>query len=162
MKNLLRILVLVFLLGATSALAGAEQSWPLMGSWAVDVSRLPMPPEARPKSVTLTFSRSGDGRYHTLVRILAGDGSERTMTGSYTADGTPYKIEGDTLEADTAAVTLPTPDVMVLALAKNGTPASTRVYALQPGGEELVETAAYVGDDGKPLIRTNVFRRVRR
>lgn len=132
----------------------------LLGSWAVDVTRLPMPPEARPKSVTLTFSQSADGKYHTDVDILAPDGSERKMTGAYTADGTPYAIEGDTMEADTAAVTFPTPDVMVLALAKNGIPASTRIYALKPGGQEMVETATYVGDDGKPLIRTNCFTRV--
>lgn len=159
MKTVFTVLALA---SAFAAPTPAEPANPasLVGSWAVDVSKLPMPPEARPKSVTLTFSQSADGKYHTDVDILASDGSERKMTGAYTADGTPYAIEGDTMEADTAAVTFPTPDVMVLALAKNGIPASTRIYALKPGGQEMIETATYVGDDGKPLIRTNYFRRV--
>lgn len=144
----------------TPALADQPAPAPILGSWAVDVSKLPMPPEARPKSVTLTFSRDTTGKYHTDVAILAPDGSERTMTGAYTADGTPYAIEGDTMEADIAAVTFPTPDVMVLALGKDGHPASTRIYAVKPGGQEMIETATYVGDNGKPLIRTNYFTRV--
>lgn len=159
MKTALAVFAFASVIAAPT-LAELIAPTPLLGSWAVDVTKLPMPPEARPKRVTLTFSQSADGKYHTDVDILAPDGSERKMTGAYTADGTPYAIEGDTMEADTAAVTFPTPDVMVLALAKNGIPASTRIYALKPGGQEMIETATYVGDDGKPLIRTNYFRRV--
>lgn len=153
-------LMALSLILATPAAAQSAGAPRLLGRWAVDVTKLPTPPEARPKSVTLTFRQSPDGKYHTDVDILGGDGSERTMTGAYTADGTPYAIEGDTMEADIAAVTFPTPDVMVLALGKGGIPASTRIYALQPGGNTMVETATYIGDDGKPLIRTNYFTRI--
>ena len=133
---------------------------PLLGSWAVEVEKLPIPPEARPKSVTLTFTQSADQRWSTRVVIIGGDGSERRMSSSYTTDGTPVKIDGDTQEADTAAVRLPTPDVLILALGKGGIPASTRIYALAPGGNEMIETAVYFGDDGKPVMRTNHFTRI--
>jgi hypothetical protein len=50
---------------------------------------------------------------------------------------------------------------MVLELGKNGMPASTRVYTVAPDGRTMMETAAYIGSDGKPVMRTNYFNRVR-
>jgi len=139
----------------------AEPSSPLLGSWAVDVTRLPMQPEARPKHVTFTFSDAGAGKWTTKVDIFGGDGSERHMTSTYALDGTPAEIQGDMAEADTGAVKLPQPNIMVLQLGKNGGPASTRVYVVAPDGKTMIETAAYVGADGKPLLRTNYFNRVK-
>ena len=94
----------------------AEPSSPLLGSWAVDVTRLPMQPEARPKHVTFTFSDAGAGKWTTKVDIFGGDGSERHMTSTYALDGTPAEIQGDMAEADTGAVKLPQPNIMVLQL----------------------------------------------
>jgi hypothetical protein len=148
-------------IASSSASAQAPTASPLLGTWAVDVSRLPIPPEARPKSVTFTFSDVGGGKWMTKVDILGGDGSERHMSSTYTLDGTPAAIQGDTAEADVGAVKLPAPNVMVLELGKNGGPASTRVYTVSPDGKTMIETAAYPGYDGKPSMRTNYFNRVR-
>ena len=134
---------------------------PLLGSWAVDVTRLPMPPEARPKSVTFTFSPATAGTWTTHVDIYGGDGSERHMVATNALDGTPGAITGDQMEADTVAAKLPAPNVMVMQLAKGGVPASTRVYTVAPDGKTMIETAAYVGADGKPLFRTNYFNRIK-
>jgi hypothetical protein len=133
----------------------------LLGRWAVDVSRLPIPAEARPKSVTFTFRDAGASKWSTNVDIISGDGSERHMSATYVPDGTPSPIEGDKVEADTAAVKLPMPNVMVLALGKGGIPASTRVYTVAADGKTMIETAVYFSDDGKPVMRTNYFNRVR-
>jgi hypothetical protein len=141
--------------------APAQSTSPLLGSWAVDVSRLPVPPEARPKSVTFTFSDAGGGKWTTKVDILGGDGSERHMSSTCALDGTAAAIEGDMSEADVAAIKLPQPNVMVLELGKNGMTASTRVYTVAPDGRTMTETAAYIGSDGKPVMRTNYFNRVR-
>jgi hypothetical protein len=142
------------------ALAQPGES-PLLGSWSVDVSRLPIPPEARPKSVTIAFADAGHGRWKTDVEILGQDGSERHSWGTSGIDGTPGSVQGDLEEADSAALKLPLPNVMVMQLAKGGIPASTRVYTVTPDGKTMIETAAYVGPDGKPLLRTNYFSRVR-
>jgi hypothetical protein len=64
-------------------------------------------------------------------------------------------------EADSVAVKLPAPNVMVMQLAKGGIPASTRVYTVAADGKTMIETAAYVGPDGKPLLRTNYFSRIK-
>jgi hypothetical protein len=159
MRALVSIMVLAGAYQATPA--SAQSTSPLLGRWAVDVSRLPMPPEARPKSVTFTFSDAGGGKWTTKVDILGGDGSERHMTSTYALDGSAAPIEGDQMEADSSAVRLPAPNVMVLELGKNGAPASTRVYVVAADGKTMMETSAYIGPDGKPAMRTNYFKRIR-
>ena len=160
MRSFFGILLFAAAIQAAPAMAQTSAS-PLLGTWAVDVRRLPMPPEARPKSVTFTFRDAGAGKWTTNVDIIGGDGSERHMASTYVPDGTASPIEGDKLEADTGAVKIPVPNVMVLELAKGGAPASTRVYTVAADGNTMIETAAYVGGDGKPLMRTNYFTRVR-
>jgi hypothetical protein len=154
------LLLAAALLSAAAPAAAAPVS-PLLGSWSVDVSRLPMRPEARPKRVTISFTDSGDGRWMTNVDIYGGDGSLRHMAGTSALDGTPGAITGDLSEADSVAVKLPAPNVMVMQLAKGGIPASTRVYTVAADGKTMIETAAYVGPDGKPLLRTNYFSRIK-
>lgn len=161
MRALVSILLVAGAFVSAPAFAQASNTSPLLGAWAVDVSRLPIPPEARPRSVTFTFSDVGGGKWTIEVEILGGDGSERHMSSTYTLDGTPAPIQGDTAEADVGAVKLPAPNVMVLELGKNGGPASTRVYTVAPDGKTMIETAAYPGNDGKPSMRTNYFNRVR-
>ena len=160
MRFLSSILLFAAAIQTVPATAQSVRS-PLLGRWTVDVSRLPMPPEARPKSVTFTFRDAGGGKWSTNVDIINGDGSERHMMSNYVPDGTASPIAGDKLEADTAAVKIPVPNVMVLELVKGGAPASTRVYTVAADGKTMIETAAYVGGDGKPVMRTNYFNRVR-
>ncbi|HTH28042.1 MAG TPA: hypothetical protein VL918_06200 [Sphingobium sp.] len=132
---------------------------PLLGSWAVDVSRLPMPPEARPKRVTITYSDAGGGKWRTDVEVLRQDGSQDRATGTHTLDGTPAPVAGN-FEADTSAARLPEPNVLIMALAKGGIPASTRIYTVAPDGKTMTETAVYFRD-GQPVMRTNHFTRVK-
>ena len=161
MKALLPILVAAALAQSEAASAQSAGASPLLGSWAVDVSRLSVPPEARPKSVTMTFTDAGGGKWSTHVDIFGGDGSQRHMASTYALDGTAAPITGDKAEADTGAVKMPAPSVMVLALGKGGIPASTRIYTVAPDEKTMIETAVYFGEDGKPIMRTNYFNRIR-
>jgi hypothetical protein len=160
MRTALALLLIASSTSLGAAPADTPRSSPLLGTWAVDVSRLPVPPQARPKSVTIEFGESPAGKWTTQVDILGGDGSKRHIASTYVPDGTPASIEGDTVEADTAAVKLPAANVMVLALGKGGIPASTRIYTVSPNGAEMTETAVYFGADGKPIMRTNYFTRI--
>lgn len=159
MKAFLATVLLAGSVHAAPALAQSAAPSPLLGSWAVDLERLPMPPEARPKSVTITYSDAGGGKWRTNVDII-GKGYENHTAGTYTPDGTPYTVEGSP-EADIAAVKLPAPNVMVMVLGKGGVPASTRIYTVAPDGKTMIETAGYIGGDGKPVMRTNYFTRIR-
>lgn len=158
MKALPAILLLAGLGQAAPAFAQAAAS-PLLGRWSVDISRLPMPPEARPRSVTITYSEAGLGKWRTNVDIIAADGSTSHAVAIADLDGTPAPVTGSP-EADTTATTAPVPNVLVMALGRNGVPASTRVYAVAADGKSLVETAVYFSQDGMPIMRTNYFLRV--
>jgi len=132
---------------------------PLLGTWAVDVARLPIPPAARPKSVTIKFSDAGSGKWTMNVDIVDAGGSKISVDGTYALDGTAAPGHGSTIEADTGAIKLPAPNVLVLGLGKDGMPASTRIYTVAADGKSMIETA--VNFDGVPVMRTNYFTRVR-
>lgn len=150
-------------------IAGLVQSMPLparvsadasvLGSWALDTSRMSLPPEARPKSVTISFSEAG-GKWTTHVDIVSADGAESHAIGTATLDGAPAAVQGSP-EADVAAFKMPAPNVLVMSLSKGGIPGSTRVYSVDPDGKHLVETSAYFGEQGMPVLKTYYFSRIR-
>lgn len=142
--------------------AAKKSASPLLGEWALDLSKMPVPPEARPKKVTITFADVGEGKWSTRVTIVAPDDSVRDMTSFYARSGKAVPIEGDQTEADTVAVVTPSPQVMVVALGKDNRPASTRIYVVSKDGKMMTEEAVSWSDNGKPLIRTNSFTRVKK
>jgi hypothetical protein len=160
MKVLFAILLAVLSIPGATALASSPNASPLLGSWAVDVSRLPIPPEVRPKSVTITFSDAGGGKWTTHVDIVDASGASSHAVSSAALDGTAAPVK-DSIEADIVAVKLPAPNVLVMDLVKKGIPASTRVYTVAADGKTLIETAASAGGNGLPMMRTHYFTRVR-
>ncbi len=160
MKSRLAILLLAGVLQGAPAHARSSSASPLLGSWTVDVSRLPIPPAVRPKSVTISFSDGGGGKWTTRVDIVDASGAASHATSSAALDGTAAPVR-DSIEADTVALMLPAPNVLVMDLVKQGIPASTRIYTVAAGGRTLTETVAYAGGNGMPMMRTNYFTRLR-
>ena len=160
MKVLLATLLVAVSMQGSRALAEPATPSPLMGQWAVDVSRLPMPPAARPRSVTITFSEAGPGKLTTQVDIVDASGAKSHSVGTNPLDGTPVPIK-DSIEADNGSMKMPAPDVLVMALGKSGGPASTRIFTVAKDGQSLIETSAFIGDNGLPSMRTHYFTRVR-
>ena len=173
MKPSLKVVIVAFVAALVSplALAATPESSasalpqhagvsPLLGSWSLDTARMSMPPEERPKSVIFTFGHASDNKWNTHVDIVYAPGNEVHSSGTSALDGTPSAVKNSP-EADTAAVKLPSPDVLIMALLKNGVLVSTRIYAVLPGNRSLVETAVYPGKDGVPVMKTNYFTRVR-
>ena len=159
-SHLSNLLLAASLATALPASAQPVASSPLLGVWAVDVSKLPIPQEQRPKSVTFTFNDTGGGKWSTLVDIVAPDGSATHGVATYVRDGTSWPVQGSP-EADASAVMTPKSDVLVMALSKGGVPGSIRVYTVAADGKSMTETATYFGRDGKPVMRTNYFNRIR-
>lgn len=151
---------LAVLLFVASAHAGQPLSSPLLGEWSVDLERLPMPPEARPKSVRVVFAQAEAGALSTRVEVVYGEDERMSALATTRLDGTPAPVTGS-LEADETATTQPAPNVLVMQLARGGIPASTRVFTVSADGGTMTETVAYVGADGHPFMRTNHFTRVR-
>ena len=143
----LLLLVAIFAQFGFASEGRAEQHSPLLGSWSLDVAQMQAPAEMRPKSVTITFAEADEDKWSTKVAILGQDNSMRDMTGLYSLDGIAASIVGDQMEADTAAVTIPLPNVMLLALAKAGRPASTRLYTVSSDGSTMTEKAVSWDDN---------------
>lgn len=156
MKRLVFALIVASGLASTSH--AAEPS--LMGVWAVDTSRLPMAPAARPKGVTITFTGEGADRLRTKVEVIDPNGGRLDAEGVTPLDGSPTPVKSN-FEADVSATTMPRPDVLIMQLGKNGTPASTRIYAVGRDGNSMIETVAFFGPDGQPVLRRNYFTRLR-
>ncbi len=131
---------------------------PLLGSWDVDVTRLPMPPEARPQRVTIRYRAVDAGRWQMDVEIVDNKGNKTHGVSVFPLDGTQVAAAGSP-EADKIAAVLAQPDVLVTSLAKGTSPASTRIYAVAGDGKTMVETASYFGAEGKSILRTNYFTR---
>jgi hypothetical protein len=91
MKAFVAIMLIAGAVQATPALARPPAVSPLVGSWAVDVSRLPMAPAARPKSVTITFRDADEGKWTTQVDIVGADGKTLHSADTATLDGTAIK-----------------------------------------------------------------------
>ncbi len=142
-----------------SAPASASAS-PLLGRWEVDTAKLTTPLAERPKSVTITYSDAGAGKWRTNVEVVLPDGKAVQALSTYTPDGTATPVTGN-LEADMAAVRVPEPSVMVTALARGGQPGSMRTYTVSADGKTMTETVVYFTAEGVPAMRTNVFNRVR-
>lgn len=154
----------VFLASAAFTLsalaAGPTASAALFGSWSVDIGRLPMPAAQRPKSVTISFTDEGAARLGTRVAVVDPSGGRLEAAGVTPLDGTPTPVKSN-FEADVSATFMPRPEVLIMQLAKNGNPASTRIYSVNADGLSMVETVAYFGADGQPVLRRNYFSRVR-
>ncbi|HVY24013.1 MAG TPA: hypothetical protein VG962_11745 [Steroidobacteraceae bacterium] len=160
MKKLLVTMVAVLAIVSTDVFADASKSSPLVGAWSVDVSRLPIPAEQRPKSVTITFKDGADGKWVTQVRVIAADGKESHADALSSLDGAVSPVIGN-LEADASAVKMPMPNVLVMMLMRQSVPASTRVYAVSADGQSMIETACYFDKQGNPVMRTNYFKRIK-
>lgn len=156
----LRLFAVALIALVSSAQAEPLRSSPLLGAWAVDTTRLPMPPQARPRSVTFTFAEAPNGGLATRVEVVDATGGKTQAESIQPLDGTPTTVQGN-LEADIAAASMPASGVLVMQLARAGTPASTRIYTITEGGAAMVETVAYFGTDGKPRTRSNYFSRLR-
>ncbi len=159
MKLFSGLLLVAATLAQGSMAAEPKVSTALVGSWAVDTSRLPLPPGARPKSVTITFSEEGADRLRTKVEVIDPSGARLEAEGVTPLDGLPTPVTSS-FEADVSATTMPRPEVLVMQLAKNGNPASTRIYVVSGDGKTMIETVAYFRPDGQPVLRKNYFARV--
>lgn len=140
-----------------AATSGKGGSSPLLGTWLLDTSRLPMPPEQRPKDVRFTFADRG-ADWVTHVDIVYAPGNEVHSVSTAALDGT-YAVIKDSPEADHVAMSQPAPGVLVMALQQNGVLVSTRIYVVSTDNRQLVETVVYPGTDPARVMRTHYFSR---
>ncbi|HEX4479852.1 MAG TPA: hypothetical protein VH082_03520 [Rudaea sp.] len=114
---LISVLTIFAIFDAVVASPSERATSSLIGMWTVDLSRLPIPPAARPKRVTISFDDAGADKRTMVVSIVDVAGKETSAKSTYTLDGVPVAVNGSP-EADTGAAKMPSPDVFILALTK--------------------------------------------
>ena len=160
MKRIALVLLCIAALVPPALALDARPAPALLGAWAVDTAQLPMPPGARPRSVTITFSDEGAGRLRTRVEVVDPAGARLEADGVTPLDGSPTPVKSN-FEADVSATFMPRPEVLIMQLARNGKPASTRIFTVSPDGQSMIETVAYFSAEGQPVLRRNHFARLR-
>lgn len=159
MKTTFFAALAVAVLQVTPVFAESPAKSPLVGQWTLDVNTLPMPPEARPKSVHLDFRDAPDGKWTTHVEIIDQNNNKLFTQSTLSLDGTPGRASG-TYWVDVLAARMPAPNVLVMQIVYQGIPRSTRVFSVSADGRVLTETETYFKEDGTPMQRTAFFSRV--
>lgn len=137
--------------------AVAARQLPLVGSWSLDVMRIPA--EERPQRVIIAFGVSPDQKWTTHVEIVGPDGSSRQGESTAAADGVPVPVTGNMEFIDTVSLRQPAPDTLVMTLGKDGAPVSTRVYTVGKDRQSMTETIIWAST-GIPKLETTYFHRI--
>ena len=143
--------------GAPVAADAARRPAPLVGTWSLDVARIPV--SERPRQVTMTFGESPTHQWTTHVRIVGADGSVRDAESIAATDGVPVPVSGNMEFVDSVALRQPSPGTLVMTLRKNGAPFSTRVYTVAKDRKTMTETIVWPSSD-LPKLETTYFTRV--
>jgi DNA-binding CsgD family transcriptional regulator len=130
---------------------------PLVGTWVLDVDRVPA--EERPVRVTIAFRVSPDRKWTTTVDMVGPDGAARHAESTAALDGVPVPIAGNMGFIDTVSLRQPAPHTLVMTLGKGGEPVSTRVYAVSRDQRSMTETIVWAGK-GIPKLETTYFNRI--
>jgi DNA-binding CsgD family transcriptional regulator len=142
---------------AAQSVAASSHRSPLVGSWTLDLAGIPA--DERPGRVGISFRRQPDGRWTTLVEIVAPDGASVHAESTAATDGVPVPVTGTMATIDTVALRQPAPNTLVMTLGKNGAPVSTRVYTVAKDRKSLTETIVWAGG-ALPKLETTRFTRV--
>lgn len=140
-----------------TAHAIAPRQPPLVGTWSLDVMRIPA--DERPLRVTIAFRIASDGKWTSEVEIVAPDGSSRHGESTAATDGVPAPITGNLGFADTVSLRQPAPSTLVMTFGKKGAPVSTRVYTVEKDRKAMKETIIWAGES-IPKLETTYFTRI--
>lgn len=140
-----------------AAHVAAPDDSPLQGRWALDVDRIPA--DERPQRVTIEFSVSADRKWTTHVEIVAPDGSTSRAQSTAALDGVAAPVTGNMAFVDTVSLRQPAPGTLVMTLARDGSPVSTRVYTVARDRKSMTETIVWAGES-VPKLETTHFNRV--
>jgi DNA-binding CsgD family transcriptional regulator len=142
---------------AQAATAAPLRGTPLTGRWSLDVAKIPE--EERPRAVTIAFSPTPEGRWHTVVTIESPDGALQKAESTAAMDGVAVPVTGSMGGIDSVSLRQPEAGTLVMTLGKDGKRVSTRVYTVAKDGQSMTETIVWAAE-GMPDIVTTTFNRI--
>lgn len=130
----------------------------LVGTWTLDLSKFVMP--SPPRSVTISFTDVGGGKYGMTMGIVDHDGTTRHGKSTFKPDGAPCAALGNA-DYDVVSMTMPSRRILVMGGAFKGHPANTRVFSLPAGSKQMIETVVWHALDGTPHTRVDYWNRAK-
>ena len=157
LKQILVSLVAVAGLSLAAVNADAAPSSKFIGTWNLDLSKMPASPPP-PKSITLVTADAGGGKWKTSVTTVDAAGKTSSNEVTYAVDGKDNPVTGDpTIDAD--AFSSPDPNTLVIVQKKGGKLVDTLTTVLSADGNTQTATTVGTGADGKPTSTNGVWKR---
>jgi hypothetical protein len=153
--KVLRGLAVSVAVGVFAVAVGAQAPKGLAGTWKLDVAKSKFSPGPAPKSMTVTYTPSGENM-KIVVDVVPGDGPAQhwEMSGAY--DGKEHPVKGN-----------PNADVIIMkrvddthgesTFKKDGKVTSVNTRTLSADGKTLTIVSKGTTADGKPRTDTQVF-----
>ena len=140
---------------ASGILAQAPKA--LAGTWKLNVAKSKFSPGPAPKSMTVTYSMTGE-TVKIVVEVVPATGPAETweMAGAY--DGKPTPVKGNP-QADSATFKRIDDMTGESTFMKAGKIVATNTRVLSKDGKTLTITTKGVAADGKPRADTQVFEK---
>lgn len=140
-----------------TALAATSKAMPHEGRWSLDVMGIPA--AERPQRVIIDFHRESNQTWTTRVEVVGADGTSMQSESTAATDGVPVPVTGTMPFIDSVSLRQPDANTLVMSLAKNGAPVSTRVYTISADRTTMTETIVWPGP-AVPGLETTIFHRV--
>ena len=135
--------------GLAALSASAAPSAKFIGTWNLDLSGMPASPPP-PKSITLTTTDAGSGKWKTTIESVGADGKATKSEVTYAVDGKDYPVTGDPT-MDSNSFTSPEPNTLVILEKKGGKLVDTLTTTLSADGN--TQNASTVSADGKTTAK---------
>jgi hypothetical protein len=156
MRALALMAIAAWLAATTTAPAEQVEGSLLLGTWHVDVTKLPVPQP--PKGVTLTLTQVAQGEIRMTIDVSNHDGTVVHSESTFKTDGSASPVQGS-LDVDTVSVTLPNRRTLIMGTGMKGHPSNTRVFALADDSRQMTENIVSHDANGVPHARANIWTR---
>lgn len=149
-----RFLAAAVFVGMVGAVALAQSTSPLVGTWKLNVAKSKAPF----KSGTSVIEAVGDGIKFTVDLVGADDTkSHWGFTANY--DGKDVPVTGDSIYGDTVAVTRVNERTIQIAGKYKGKPTTTHTITVSADGKTRTSTAKGTDKNGKPVDSVSFYEK---
>jgi hypothetical protein len=129
----------------------------IAGTWKLNVAKSKFSPGPAPKSMTITYTPSGDA-VKIVVHLVAPDGKEQHWEMAGSTDGKEHPVKGNP-DADTISFKRIDDSTAESVFRKGGKVMATNTRTLSADGKTLTITSKGTTADGKPRNDVQVFER---
>lgn len=158
MKKIPVVYLATLLLVASVAIATAQASDPVVGTWKLNVAKSKFTRGPALKSDTRTYTESTDGMMHVTLKSIGDDGKETTLMRVFKQDGKDYPVN-DSSGVDSLTETRVNAHIAKYAEKKAGKTLLAGRRVLSKDGKMLTVVETGTDPTGAKIQRTLIYDR---